>query len=178
MRGKTIWVVVADEAIARLLRWPETGIELEPIEEITDPSAQATGAELRRDAHGRRAGGAPAGSRPNGPHRLRGESGTTASAGEDEQHLAAEAFARRVAQRLAEHQRRHAFDELRIAAAPRFLGLLRKALSPQVAATVAEEVSKDLTHANNREIADRLLPTKVAARAGQVPRMATRPPGA
>lgn len=154
-----VWVVVADEAIARILERPEDGGELQPVEELTDPAAHARGADARRDALGRRAGSAPAGSRNSGgsQHRLRGEAGATASAGEDNEHLEAESFARQVAQRLAEHRQRQAFDELRIVAAPKFLGLLRKALPNQVAATVGDDLNKDLIHESNRSITERLF---------------------
>jgi protein required for attachment to host cells len=157
--NKTIWVVVADEAIAKILRWPETGDELESVEALTDPSAHAKEADFNRDAQGRRAGAAPQGSRQNTPqHRLRGSANVTSSAGEDEQHLEAQGFARRLAQHLADALRQKRFDELRIVAAPRFLGHLRKELDAHVSATVTEEINKDLIHFGNGELTRRLFP--------------------
>ena len=85
------------------------------------------------------------------------QAGATASAGEGVQHLAAENFARTVAQRLDERLREQRFDELRIAAAPRFLGLLRRHMTPQVAAVVSEDIAKDLIHESNRDLSDRLM---------------------
>ena len=148
---KTTWVVVADEAIARILRW--SGKKLEPVEELTDPAAHASGSELRRDAYGRRSG-SPA------PQQERGQGNATASAGQSAQHLEAEEFARRVAERLAQGLQQKGYDELRIVAAPRFLGLLRKALGNEVAATVTDEVDKDLVHMDNADIAQRLFPPR------------------
>jgi CBS domain-containing protein/protein required for attachment to host cells len=157
--NKTLWVLVADEAIAKILRWPETGGELESVEALTDPSAHAKEADLNRDAQGRRAGAAPQGSRQNTPqHRLRGSANVTASAGEDEQHLEAQGFARRVAQHLGDALRQKRFDELRIVAAPRFLGHLRKELDAHVSATVIEEINKDFIHYGNGELTRRLFP--------------------
>lgn len=152
---KTIWVVVADEAIARILSWPETGGELQPVEEFTDPAAHAKGSELRDDAFGRRSGSA---AKSTG-HRLRGPATATASAGLDEKHLEAEAFAARVAQHLAQAEQQGRFEELRIAAAPRFLGLLRKALPKPVARTVTVELDKDLVHDSNAALTERLFPS-------------------
>jgi len=153
---KTTWAVVADEAITRILQWPETGDVLEPVEELTDPTAHSSGTELRRDAHGRRAGGGTMSQRA-------GNAGSiTASAGEAEKHQEAELFARRVADRLKQALQQKRFEELRIAAAPRFLGLLRKELSGEVARTVSTELSKDLIHADNREISQRLFPENAA----------------
>jgi protein required for attachment to host cells len=157
---KTIWVVVADEAIARILQWPEVGNELEPVEELTDPAAHADASDLRRDAYGRRAGSATHGSRQNTPHRLRGPANVTSSAGEAEKHLEADTFARQVAARLTEAHQQKRYDELRIVAAPRFLGTLRKVLGTEVARTVTEEINKDLIHMSNADITQRLFPEK------------------
>lgn len=154
----TTWVVVADEAIARILQRSARHHPLTSVEELTDPDAHARGRDLRRDAEGRRAAGATAGSRQNTPHRLMPTANVTASAGEDEQHLEAEGFARQVAEHLQQALQQKYFDELRIVAAPRFLGLLRKALSPEVERTVVEEVNKDLVHMGNDEITRRLFP--------------------
>ena len=142
---QTVWVLVADEAIARILHWPERRRPRD-VEALTDPAAHAKEGDFhaRRRRPARRV--APHGSRQNSPHRLRGTASVTASAGEDEQHLEAQAFARRVAQHLAEALRQKRFDELRIVAAPRFLGHLRKELDGAVSATVAAELSKDLIH--------------------------------
>lgn len=161
---KRIWVVVADEAIARILQWPETGDELEPVEEITDPDAHALGADLRRDAYGRRAGAAAQGGSPGGSQ-PRGAATVTSSAGEAERHQEADAFARRVAQHLTRAQRQKRFDELHLVAAPRFLGLLRKHLDANVEAQLREEVSKDFIHLDNADITRRLFADRLARRA-------------
>jgi protein required for attachment to host cells len=154
---KTVWVVVADEAIARILQWPEYGDELQSVEELTDPAAHAKEGDLQRDSTGRRAGPAAQGARQNSPHRLRSSASLTASAGQDQQHLEAQTFARRLAQHLAEAQRGKRFDELRIVAAPRFLGHLRKELDAHVSAAVTDELNKDLVHASNSELTKRLF---------------------
>jgi CBS domain-containing protein/protein required for attachment to host cells len=156
--AKTVWVLVADEAIAKILRRPEEGGELEAVEALTDPAAHGREADFHRDAAGRRAGSAPQGSRQNTPHRLRGSASVTASAGEDEQHLEAQGFARRVAQHLADALRQKRFDELRIVAAPRFLGHLRKEMDPQVSAAVTDELDKDFVHYGPGELTRRLFP--------------------
>src|SRR5258707_262057 len=82
-RMKKTWIVVADEAIARLLE--VDGRVLKPVEELTDPDAHAKASEMRNDAHGRR-----------------GNSITT-SAGEAELHQEGQRFAKQVAQRLAQY---------------------------------------------------------------------------
>ena len=139
-------------------RLPEEGGELENVEALTDPSAHAREGDFERDATGRRAGAAPQGSRQNTPqHRLRGPATVTSSAGEDQQHQEAQAFARRVAEHLAEAWRQKRFDALRIVAAPRFLGRLRKELDAHVSAVVMDELNKDLIHVANDELTRRLF---------------------
>jgi protein required for attachment to host cells len=141
----TTWVVVADEGLARIFSLPPGGADLVEVETLADAGARADAADLRRDAYGRRAGGGTlSGSYP------------TASAGPDELHLEAGLFARRVAQWLTEARQARRFDKLKIAAAPRFLGLLRKALSADVADVVTEDIDKDLIHLSVRELTQRL----------------------
>lgn len=156
---KTTWVVVADEAIARILRKPEMLGDLEPVEELTDPDAHARGADFRNDAEGRRAGSAAQGSRQNSAHNLRGIASATASAGESEQHLHAESFARRVAAHLDQALLQDRYQVLKVIAAPRFLGMLRKHFSARVAAAVVETLNKDFVHFSNDDISRRIAET-------------------
>ena len=145
MATRTTWVVVADEALARIFEIPGNDKDLVDVETLTFASGRADGADLRRDAYGRRAGsGTLSGSYP------------TASAGEDELHREAELFARRVADWLLEKKRTNRYEALKIAAAPRFLGLLRKVLDAQVSETVVEELDKDLVNLDRRELTQRL----------------------
>jgi protein required for attachment to host cells len=156
--NRTVWVLVADEALARILRWDADSETLDDVEAVTDPAAHAKEGDFQRDSAGRRAGVAPQGSRQNTQqHRLRGTSSITASAGEEDQHLEAQSFARRVAAHLAAALQQKRFDELRVVAAPRFLGYLRKELDAHVKATVSDELSKDLIHEGNGALAKRLF---------------------
>jgi len=65
-----------------------------------------------------------------------------------------------VADRLAQAHSQGRFERLRIAAAPRFLGRLRKALDPQLAKTVVDELDKDLLQLNRRELTRKLYPAE------------------
>lgn len=132
------WILVADEAIARLLEVDDR--ILKPVEEMTDPDAHAKAAEMRNDAHGRRG------------------NNVTTSAGEAELHQEGQRFAKEVAQRLGKHLQDGRFTTLKVVAAPRFLGYLRQAWSPQVAQTITDELDKDLVKADLDELERRLLP--------------------
>lgn len=157
-----LWVLVADEAAARILSLPARGQDLQEVDTLTDAAARADRADLRRDAHGRRAGA---------DGRMGGN--VTASASDDELHREAALFARRVVQWLAQAHERGRFGALRIVAAPRFLGLLRKALSPQLAQVVVDDAPLDLVKLNRRELTNRLfgpvtpMPAALADRASR-----------
>lgn len=140
------WVVLADEGHARILERTQDGGALAPVKELDDPAAHAHNADFRHDAYGRRAGGGqPAGN-------------TTESAGEEKLDHEAELFARRVAQELLSAYQGKRFDELRIAAAPRFLGRLRKELDAQVRKCVTQELDKDLLQLDERAVAQKIFP--------------------
>ncbi len=61
------------------------------------------------------------------------------------------------ASHLATALQQQRYNELRIVTAPRFLGLLRKAVSPQVLRVVTAELNKDLVHEENRNLTARLF---------------------
>jgi protein required for attachment to host cells len=149
-----IWIVLADEGRARILARDQPGADLVEVEELTDAAAHADNADLRRDAYGRRGGGELA---DGGGRRMGGNA--TASAGEEKLDHEAELFARRVAKWLLEAHQKGRYGELRLAAAPRFLGRLRKQIDPQVAKLIAEEVDKDLLHDSPRDVAQRFFPS-------------------
>lgn len=155
---KTTWVIVADEAIARVLhRSPKH--RLEPVQEFADPEAHARTADARRDAQGRRAAGSPPRG-TGGQHGFAHGASATASAGADadREHLEAGAFARRIAEWLRYATLAGHFDELHIAAAPRFLGLLRKALHQETARRVVRTHDKDWVQVDNEDLLTRFFP--------------------
>lgn len=157
MSKKTTWVVVADAAIARILEKPNTGGDLTPVEELTDPAIHAKDSEFRHGPYGRR------GSGNNG----NGASGATrgqamVSAGDSEHHQHAQAFAARVAQRLEECRQQRRYDALHVVAAPRQLGYLRNAIGPNLAAVVVNTLDMDLVHESNEKLTQRLFERKSA----------------
>jgi len=162
-RDSIVWVLIADEAIARILLWPGAGKELQPVEELTDPDAHAKASAFRNDAYGQRSGTMALGPGGGSGTPVQGAVSTAAPVGDDELHQEAGNFARRVAQHLLTAHQQRRFDELRIAAAPRFLGELRKAFDPEVAKVVTEELSKDLIHETNDDLTERLFPQRKSA---------------
>ena len=151
------WVVVADEAIARILTTTEAPGSLDPVEALTDPAAHTKEGDLHVNDAGRRGGRVSHDGGQGGPRSGAGGASVTASAGTENRHLEARAFARRVAQHLATALQQKRYTTLRIVAAPRFLGHLRQELDAAVRAVVTDELAKDLIHASDDEIAKRMF---------------------
>lgn len=148
----TGWVLVADEAIARILTThDDTPGMLDALEALTDPAAHTKEGDLKTNDAGRRGVPGTAGA------------GLTASAGDASRHQEARSFAKRVATHLADALRQKRYATLRIAAAPRFLGLLRQELDANVKAVVVQELDKELTHASDDDVARRFFPPKLDA---------------
>lgn len=145
---KTTWILVADEAIARILEKPRKGSELTPVEELTDPDAHAREGEMHNGPHGRRAGAGGG-----------GNSQATVSAGDSERHQHAKVFAARIAQRLLDCRREKRYDEIHIVAAPRQLGYLRSEFHQEVSNVVVDSLDKDLIHESNADLMQRLFPS-------------------
>lgn len=140
----TTWIVVADEGRARILTPGEPGRDLQEIEVLTDPAARADGADLRRDAQGRRSG--------------KGHEAHTVVPHTDPLEKEAEQFARLVAEHLCQARRAHRFDRLQLAAAPRFLGKLRPLLDACVQEVLVDELNKDLVNVDLHTLTQRFRP--------------------
>lgn len=168
---KTVWILVADEGVARIVAAQGENARLEEVEKITDAGAHADNADLRRDAYGRRAQATVQGDAGH-PGAHTGRTATVvSSAGEDEIHQEAQLFARRVAKLLEDARNGRRFDELVIVAPPRFLGLLRRALPASVAGVVTRELGKDYCQLPDQDLQQRMaddgiVPARRDARIG------------
>lgn len=149
-QASVLCVLVADEAIAKLMLQSRPGAELVEMQALTDPQAHTRESEHHRDAHGRRHGGDGSGVRNSGH--------ATTSAGDSDRHLQAGRFAKTVAAGLSKALREKSFDRLHLVAAPRFLGLLRQELDQEVAAVVEDEKAKDLIHLDAAALTAHLFP--------------------
>ena len=138
----TTWIVVAHKGGARFV--DEHDEKLRIFETLDNPEARSSrGAALADggsaippppDSHGQRA---PA-------------------ARESQKNHAANAFAAQLADKLLKHRNAHHYDELVLIAAPRFLGVLRRALDSATAATVRGTLNKDFARISDHELLRRL----------------------
>jgi protein required for attachment to host cells len=135
----TTWIIAADASRARILQVTDREGHLEEVQDFVNPSARLHERDLTTDAEPRfngHAGGGPGSDREE------------MSAG---QH-ATELFAKRVGEYLDKARTAHRYDRLHLVAAPKFLGLLRKELGKEVQKLVTEELPKDLSWLNTREL--------------------------
>ena len=138
-----IWVVVADEAKARILSTSKSTEPLVEIQSFSSPEAYDREQDLVSDKPGKGSNGSG-----EGKHAM------------DEKHTHKEQYALRFAKELGnlleKNQQSKTYVKLIIVAAPRFLGLLRKELSKGVNELVSLEIDKDLTMMEPQAIREHL----------------------
>ncbi len=147
----TTWIVSGDASRARVLQVTGRN-ELEEIEDFVNPRSRQHNREQLADAHPRfdaHGGAGKPGSAPTGGP---GSDREEKSAGEIE----AEKFSREIGRFLDQSRMQKRYDRLFLIAPPRFLGLLRKELGKEVQKLVRDEIDKDLSWLDAREI-DRFL---------------------
>lgn len=129
----TTWIVAADSSRARVLQ--VTGRErLAEIEDFLNPGGRLHEREINTDARGRFSGGHT------------GEDDTSAVEHQNE------LFAKRLGDYLHKARSSRRYDRLYLAAPPKFLGLIRKELGKEVGKLVVEELPRDLSWFNARDL--------------------------
>ena len=134
----TTWIIAADESRARVLQVLDREQRLAAIDDLVNPAGRAQDRDLQTDAEPRfngSQGGPPSDSERQGAV----------------EH-SARTFAKEVGRYLDKARNEHRFDQLVLVAPPKFLGALRKELHKEVEKLVAEELPKDLSWFNAREI--------------------------
>jgi protein required for attachment to host cells len=133
----TTWIVAADSSRARVLQVADRQKQLTEIEDLLNPGGRMDDRELTTDAHPRFRG-------TSGPGSDRQETG----AAEHETEL----FAKRIGDYLDKARNDHRYDRLYLVAPPKFLGVLRGKLNKEVGKLVADELDKDLSWFDAREL--------------------------
>jgi protein required for attachment to host cells len=148
-----VCVLVADAGRARIFhaRGTARARYLEEAEDLVSPAARLARREVASDATGRVFARARGGAGP----RVSARSGADSDSDPRAEEL--KRFAARVSRRLDVHRRAGNFDDLRIAAAPRFLGALRDALSAPTRLIVTRELARDISRMTPAAIARAML---------------------
>jgi len=144
----TTWIIAADESRARVLQVLDREQRLAEIEDLVNPAGRMQERELQTDAEPRFNG-----------HGGVGKPGTATTGGpasDSERQGAVEhsarSFAKEVGRYLDKARIEHRFDQLVLVAPPKFLGALRKELHKEVEKLVTDELPKDLSWFNAREM--------------------------
>lgn len=147
-KPRKTFVLVADASRARLYQRPDNASKLVLLEEFDHPEGRAKARDLMADKPGRTFASGPVEARSAKEYRT------------DPKEVEAEKFARELGRRLADHFDAHAFDDLVIAAPPKFLGLLRATLGTHhdhVSDRVVSWHEKDYTTVTDvKELSERL----------------------
>ncbi len=137
------WILVAHRAGARIFENNGPGTGLSPVDAITHPEGRLANKALGSDTPGRSFD-----SHGANRHALGKE--------HDPVETVAQEFARALAARLEAGRTKHAYGKLVLVAEPRFLGMLRAALSSQTTALVSATLDRDLGGTADRELPSHL----------------------
>lgn len=145
---ETTWIVTADEGRARIFAASDRTQPLQEIEDMVNPAARLRTSEKYTDGVGPTAAGKSdtGGALPNKQF----EPPQT-----PEEHEA-ESFAKGVSGYLLKGHQEARFHKLMLVAAPKFLGVLRMVLDPQLKPLVTKEINKDYTHSNAHQLREQL----------------------
>ncbi len=138
------WILAANNSRARIFEMQPSDKPPQQIEEFENPQGRAHARDLVTDGSGRYFG--------------RGErnQGHTAPPSEGPVEHEVELFAKRIAAHLEKCRVEQKFDRLRLVAAPKFLGLLRKNLGKEVVKLVDDSMAKDVSGFSENALAEYL----------------------
>jgi protein required for attachment to host cells len=140
------WIMAADSSRARIFEIADPEHRLREIEKFSHPEGRANNRELISDADGRfSAKHVGPGGDSSGQRVTPVEHGT-------------ELFSKTLARYLDKARNEHRYDKLYLIAPPEFLGLMRENLSKEVRKLTAEEINKDLSWFDARDIERHVQP--------------------
>ncbi|MGZ3722704.1 MAG: host attachment protein [Bdellovibrionales bacterium] len=135
------WFVVLSQSSMKLFTINKENKILTHLQTVINPLVNLRGKDLTRHKPG---------SMPKGG---KGSRRSNLDSGIRPHDLMVQNFALRMAKYLDNQRKRQQYAELRIAAEPKFLGLLKKALPIETMRVVTDWVVKDLEKADNRQLA-------------------------
>lgn len=136
---ETTWILIADRSHARILENTGSNSDLNVVREIEHPEGRLQNREIGADKPGRSFD-----SHGQGRHALGTEFDPT-------EHLAQQ-FAKSLAGVLEEGRTQHRYDRAVLVAEPRFLGLIRAALSDPTRDRVTASIDRDLSHIRTHDL--------------------------
>jgi len=134
------WIIVAESSRARIFSLVSKHEPLAEQEVLLNPSAKVHESELTSDLPGRTVGV------EGGKHAL--------EPGMSPKEAAVDAFAKQIADKIDHARCAGELDEVLLASAPKFLGLLRGHLTEQSARLISKSLDKNLVGLDAAEIRD------------------------
>ena len=137
---QTTWFIVADEHRARIFETEGAQDDLHEIEDFVSPEGRMREQDLNSDAKGRYYG--------------KGErfSAHTTEPNVSQTQHAQQLFAKEVCDYLDRARADHRYDKLCVIAFSKFLGMLRENMSKEAQQLVEDEIAKDISGLDEREI--------------------------
>lgn len=136
---QTTWIIAADSTRARIFEAHGTQ-EFHEIEDLLNPAGRENDRDINTDAKGRFFG--------------MGHQASTSEPDVNAPEHQTELFSKQVTEYLDKARAEHRYDELFLIAYPKFLGMLRNNLSKEVQKLIKEEIPKDISRLDEREIHD------------------------
>jgi protein required for attachment to host cells len=137
---QTTWIVAADSSRARIFEVHGIHDPLREIEDFENPAGRLQDHELGSDARGHTSA--------KGGH----EQAHAPQPRVDEVEHQTQLFSKRVSEYLDQARIEHRYDKLCLIAFPKFLGLMRRDLSKDTQQLVEDEVPKDISKLEARDI--------------------------
>jgi protein required for attachment to host cells len=137
---QTTWILAADSSRVRIFEEMDAQHHLREIQDFAHPAGHAQDRDLETDAKGRYFG--------------KGERviGHTAEPNTDPVEHENELFSKSIGDFLDKARNEHRYDKLCVIAPPKFLGLLRQNMSKEAQKLVEEEIVKDVSWFDEKEI--------------------------
>lgn len=146
----TVWIVSADAGRARIFAESQPDGALQEVDDMVNTAARMRTSETYTDKLGPRAAGKSihntGGALPNKQY----------EPPQTPEEREAESFAKDLSGMLLAAHRQGRFQKLALVAAPKFLGLLRTVLDPELKPLVSLELNKDYTHSNAQQLREQI----------------------
>lgn len=136
-------ILVADASTARFFRVDSPTGELIELSTEENPEARTPQRKQTRDKPGEQTSHAK-------------DSRSVVDTAAEPKNVETQRFARSLAEQLEKARATGKLERLYVVAPPAFLGEIRREMTPALKATLAEEINKDLTHLNNRDLRKQL----------------------
>jgi protein required for attachment to host cells len=153
---QTTWVIAADSNRARIFELSGRDGKLQEIEDMHNPEGRQQEREMVTDANGRFGqGSSQSAGVGTGNVGTRGQAHNHEPQQTTREHEV-EMFSKQLVRYLDQARNEHRFDKLRVIAAPKMLGLIRQNMSKEAHRMVEEEIPKNISGLEGREVEEYL----------------------